>query len=162
MRKDEEKFGARGEWWVVAQFILIPLLLLLTWLVPFGKGWPAPLDWIGRIAGLLMLMVAAALLLAGILHLGRNLTPNPKPIEDGQLVQTGVYALVRHPIYAGIIFGMLGIALFFNSAFGLLSFVIVFIFFDQKSRREEAWLAEAYADYAGYKRHTRKLIPFIY
>ena len=118
--------------------------------------------WIGRIAGLLLLLAAVWLLLAGILHLGRNLTPNPKPIDDGQLVESGAYAVVRHPIYAGIIIGMLAIALFINSAFGIIGAVIVFIFFDQKSRREEAWLAEAYAGYAGYKRRTRKLIPFLY
>jgi protein-S-isoprenylcysteine O-methyltransferase Ste14 len=157
-----EKFGARGEWWVVAQFILIPLLLLLTWLVPWGRGWPAPLDWLGRIAGLLLLMGAAWLLFAGVLHLGRNLTANPKPIDDGQLVQTGAYAVVRHPIYAGIIIGFLALALFFNSLVGVIGALILLIFFDQKSRREEVWLANAYAGYADYKRRTRKLIPFIF
>lgn len=157
-----EKFGARGEGWVVAQFILIPLLLVLMWLVPFGRGWPAPLDWLARIAGLLLLMGAAWLLLAGILHLGRNLTPNPKPIDAGQLVEHGAYAIVRHPIYAGILLGFLAIALFFNSLVGLIGAVIVFVFFDQKSRREEAWLDEVYAGYADYKRRTRKLIPWIY
>jgi protein-S-isoprenylcysteine O-methyltransferase Ste14 len=159
---NQSKFGSRGEWWVVAQFILIPLLLLLMWLIPIGRGWPAPLDWLGRIAGLLLLMAAAWLLLAGLLHLGRNLTPNPKPIEQGQLVETGAYAVVRHPIYAGIIIGFLAIALFLNSLIGVLGALIVFVFFDQKSRREEIWLAEAYAGYAAYKRRTHKLIPFLY
>lgn len=157
-----EKFGARGEWWVVAQFILVPLLVLLLWLVPWGRGWPAPLDWLGRIAGLLLLMGAAWLLLAGVLHLGRNLTANPKPIDNGQLVQRGAYAVVRHPIYAGIILGFLAIALFFNSLVGVIGAIILLVFFDQKSRREEAWLAAAYAGYADYQRRTRKLIPFIY
>jgi protein-S-isoprenylcysteine O-methyltransferase Ste14 len=157
-----EKFGARGEGWVVAQFILIPVLLVLMWLVPWGRGWPAPLDWLGRIAGLLLLMGAAWLLFAGVLHLGRNLTPNPKPIEAGQLVQTGAYAVVRHPIYAGIIIGFLAVALFFNSLAGVIGAGIIFVFFDQKSRREEAWLREAYAEYGEYQRRTRKLLPFVY
>lgn len=157
-----EKFGSRGEWWVVAQFILIPLLMLLMWIVPFGRGWPAPLDWMARIAGMLLLMGAAWLLFAGILHLGRNLTPNPKPIDEGQLVERGAYAVVRHPIYAGIIIGFLAIALFFNSLVGVIGAAVVFIFFDQKSRREEAWLAQAYAGYVDYQRRTRKLIPFLY
>lgn len=157
-----KKFGSRGEGWVIAQFVLIPALLLLMWLLPFGRGWPAPLDWLMRIAGLLLLMAAAWLLLAGIAHLGRNLTPNPKPIDDGQLVTTGAYAVVRHPIYAGIIVGFLAVALFFNSFVGVIGAVIVFLFFDQKSRREEVWLSEAYAGYADYKRRTRKLIPWIY
>lgn len=157
-----EKFGGRGEWWVVAQFILIPLLLVSMWIVPFGRNWPAPLDGLARIAGLLLLIGAAWLLFAGVLHLGRNLTANPKPIADGQLVQTGAYAVVRHPIYAGIILGFLAVALFFNSFVGVIGAIIVFVFFDQKSRREEVWLSEAYAGYADYSRRTRKLIPWIY
>ncbi len=157
-----EKFGSRGEWWVVAQFVLVPLLLLMMWLVPFGRDWPAPLSWLGRIAGLLLLAGSAWLLVSGILHLGRNITPNPKPIAGGQLVQDGAYAVVRHPIYAGIILGFLAVALFFNSLIGVFGTVVELVFFDQKSRREEAWLAETYAGYADYKRRTRKLIPFIY
>lgn len=157
-----QKFGSRGEWWVVAQFILIPLLLVLMWIVPFGRGWSSPLDWLARIIGLLLLMAAAWLLFAGVLHLGRNLTANPKPIEQGQLVETGAYAVVRHPIYAGIILGFLAVALFFNSLAGVIGAMIVFVFFDQKSRREEVWLREAYAGYAEYQRRTRKLVPFIY
>jgi protein-S-isoprenylcysteine O-methyltransferase Ste14 len=45
---------------------------------------------------------------------------------------------------------------------GLLMACAVFVFFDQKSRREEIWLCEKYADYIGYRKRVRKLIPFIY
>lgn len=157
-----ESFGARGEWWVVAQFILGPILLIATILVPFGPPWPSALSWIGRMLGIVVGVFALWLLFRGVADLGRNLTPNPKPIDDGQLVQTGAYAVVRHPIYAGLIFGMLAIGLFLNSLIGLLSAVVLFIFFDLKSRREEQWLSAKYPGYAAYRRRTRKLIPFVY
>ncbi len=155
-------FGSRGEWWVVAQFTLLPILLAATWLAPIGKPWPSALSWIARALGAVIAIGAAGLFAWGVTALGRNLTPNPKPLDDGHLVRTGAYAVVRHPIYAGVILGMLAIGLFLNSVVGLLSSVVLFIFFDLKSRREERWLREKYPEYADYCRRTRKLIPFIY
>ncbi|PJF48656.1 MAG: isoprenylcysteine carboxylmethyltransferase family protein [Chloroflexi bacterium] len=155
-------FGSRGEGWVVVQFTLLPLLLAATWLAPSGAPWPLALGWLARGLGAIIAVGAAGLFTWGVAALGRNLTPNPKPLEDGHLVRTGAYALVRHPIYAGVIFGMLAIGLFLNSIVGLLSSVVLFIFFDLKSRREERWLREKYPEYADYCRRTRKLIPFVY
>ncbi len=156
-----EPFGSRGEWWVVAQFTLIPILLLATLLVT-GPPWPPLVGWIARTLGALIAVGAAWLFVRGATDLGSNLTPNPRPVEDGHLVQTGAYAIVRHPIYAGVILGMLAIGLFFNNLIGILSAAVLFVFFDLKSRREEAWLREKYPDYADYCRRTRKLIPFVY
>ncbi|MCS6848656.1 MAG: isoprenylcysteine carboxylmethyltransferase family protein [Anaerolineae bacterium] len=155
-------FGSRGEWWVVAQFTLLPILLLATALVRVGEPWSPAIGWSARICGVVIAAGAAGLFIWGVVALGRNLTPNPKPLDDGQLVRTGAYAIVRHPIYAGIILGMLGIGLFLNNVVGLLSAAVLFVFFDLKSRREERWLREKYPEYADYCRQTRKLIPFIY
>lgn len=155
-------FGSRGEWWVVAQFALLPLLLAATLWLPVDSLWPPALSWFARIVGVLIAASAAGLFAWGVVALGRNLTPNPKPLDDGHLVRTGAYAIVRHPIYAGVIFGMLAIGLFLNSIVGLLSAGVLFVFFDLKSRREERWLREKYPEYADYCRQTRKLIPFIY
>lgn len=155
-------FGSRGEGWVIAQFILIPVLLFAVYRWPLHLAWPSAVIWIGRGLGVVIAVFAAWLALHGVRDLGRNLTPNPKPIEDGQLVQTGTYALVRHPIYAGLILGMLALGLLFNTLTGLLASGVLFLFFDLKARQEERWLSEKYADYAAYRRRTRKLIPFIY
>ena len=84
----------------------------------------------------------------GVLALGRNLTPFPKPIEGGTLVTSGVYGIVRHPIYTGLILGTLGWGVFRSSLLGIALAVLLFVFFDLKSRREERWLAEAYPGYA--------------
>jgi len=154
--------GARGEAWVVAQFTLIPLLVILTLALPRGAPWPPLLSWVARLAGLVLAIGGGCLFLGGIGALGHNLTPLPKPIEDGYLVQTGPYALVRHPIYSGVTLGMLALGLFLNSPPGLASALLAFLFFDAKASREERWLRERYADYAAYSRRTRKLIPFIY
>lgn len=156
------KFGARGEWWVVGQFILVPVILAATWLTRAPAGWPGALRWLGAAAGLACLVLAATFALGGILHLGRNLTTVPRPIDDGHLVQEGLYRVVRHPIYAGVIWGCLGFTLLANSLPGVALAGVVFAYFDQKSRREERWLAERYPAYPAYRQRVRKLIPWLY
>ncbi|VAW42845.1 hypothetical protein MNBD_CHLOROFLEXI01-2476 [hydrothermal vent metagenome] len=78
------------------------------------------------------------------------------------MVEHGAYRWVRHPIYSGLIFGAFGLALLRGGTLSLLYALILFIFFDIKSRKEESWLREKYADYTAYQQRVRKLIPFIY
>ncbi len=154
-----DRFGSRGEWWVIAQFTLGPLVALATWLTG-GQG--GVTSGVGIGVGLALAGVAGVFVLGGVISLGRNLTALPKPIDNGEMVASGLYRVVRHPIYAGIILGALAWALLCGSLIGLALSVGVFIFFDRKSRREEAWLVERYAGYRAYQRRVKKLLPFIY
>jgi protein-S-isoprenylcysteine O-methyltransferase Ste14 len=107
-------------------------------------------------------MLGGALLAArGLLDLGRNLTPVPRPRDDAQLVETGIYALVRHPIYGGIIVAAVGWGALSASPAALLLAGLLAVFFDLKSRREEAWLAAHYTGYLTYVSRTRRFIPWL-
>jgi protein-S-isoprenylcysteine O-methyltransferase Ste14 len=148
--------GKRGEGWFILQMALFAVIFF----APQGScvACPAWLKWLG-----LAILAAGGLFGTwGMAALGRNLTPFPKPIEGGELVTHGPYRLVRHPIYAGLIFGTLGWALFRGSLVGLALAVLLFLFFDLKSRREEQWLAAAYPDYAAYQKRVKKLAPWVY
>ena len=158
----QRRFGANGEWWVVAQMILGAIAMIAPFALPSPVAWPAALHIMMLILGLLLVVCALALAGGGILNLGRNLTAVPRPKDDGHLIQAGVYSLVRHPIYAGVIIGAFGWALMMHSLAALVMAGVLFVFFDQKSRREEVWLAEKYADYPAYRQRVRKLIPFIF
>ena len=94
--------------------------------------------------------------------MGPNLTPFPHPRDNNSLVETGVYGLVRHPIYSGIILGAIGWAGLFASTLTLIYALILFLFFDLKSRQEEKWLANKHPHYRAYQQRVRKLLPFIY
>jgi protein-S-isoprenylcysteine O-methyltransferase Ste14 len=108
-------------------------------------------------------MVAGALLtLTGVVSLGRWLTPFPQPLPESQLRTTGAYALVRHPLYSGILFMALGWSLYSLSVAGLAFDAVLFVFFDRKAAREEFWLADKFSGYAAYRRRVKKLIPWIY
>jgi protein-S-isoprenylcysteine O-methyltransferase Ste14 len=96
--------GLRGEYWVIAQGILLLIFVLL----PIDK--PSIIDlnestWQYIRWTLTIIFGLGAMLLLGrsLLDLGQNLTPLPHPRDDGQLVQTGIYGLVRHPLYSGVI-----------------------------------------------------------
>jgi protein-S-isoprenylcysteine O-methyltransferase Ste14 len=152
--------GARGEGYVAVQLVLFVLVAVGPRHVRGAGLWPWA--WLATVLGLLLMAAGAALLLAALLELGRNLTPLPYPKDGGTLVQTGAYRWARHPIYSG------GIALAFGWAFCVhaeltLAYALaLFVLFDVKSRREERWLVAKFAEYRDYQRRVRRLIPFVY
>ncbi len=148
--------GKRGEGWFVVQLALFAVILLAPPVPPVTF----PL-WL-RILGLGMLVVGGVFGTGGVLALGSNLTAFPKPIEGGTLITTGMYSFVRHPIYTGLILGTLGLGIFRASLLGIVLAVVLFVFFDLKSRREEKWLVEAYSGYMDYRKRVKKLIPWVY
>jgi protein-S-isoprenylcysteine O-methyltransferase Ste14 len=154
--------GARGEWYVVIQLALFVLVLLGPANAPGWLPWTAPFTWIGTLAGGALMLCGAALAFAGIFRLGANLTPLPYPKDDSTLVESGPYALVRHPIYSGLILGAFGWALWVHGWLTLDYALFLFVFFDLKSRREEGWLGEKFPGYAAYRQRVRKLLPWIY
>jgi protein-S-isoprenylcysteine O-methyltransferase Ste14 len=149
-------FSARGGWWVLAQ---LPLLVA-AYLVPPWTG-AASSDLLAG-AGLLLVAAGALQAAAAALTLGRALTPFPRPLEQGTLRTRGLYALVRHPIYSGILLMAVGWSLHHHSPAGLAFDLLLFVFFDRKAAREERWLMERYPDYAAYRTRVRKLIPYLY
>ncbi|MBI5880475.1 MAG: isoprenylcysteine carboxylmethyltransferase family protein [Chloroflexi bacterium] len=148
--------GKRGEGWVALQFIAMALVGLAPLVeqayLPSWLAWP----------GFALMVAGGALGIAGLLHLGESLTAFPRPLERGQLVTSGAYALVRHPIYAGLIIAAVGWALWNTGLLTLAAAVLLFVFFDMKSRLEERWLAEKYPDYPAYRQRVKKLIPWVY
>jgi len=103
-----------------------------------------------------------ALSLAGLVGLGRRLTPLPFPKDGADLMQAGPFALVRHPIYSGVLALAFGWTLWVQGWLTLAYALALFVLLDAKSRREERWLVGKFPEYAGYQRRVRKFIPFIY
>jgi len=157
MSRDE--FAARGGWWVVAQVpvMLGAVLTPLLWSARSFDGTNAV-----QVAGATLTALGILLALAGLATLGRTLTPFPRPAAHAQLRRSGVYGLVRHPIYCGLVFASLGWSLTWLSLPGLAFSVVVLLFFDRKSAFEERLLLGRFPDYPDYMERVRKLIPWIY
>lgn len=146
--------GKRGEGWVILQFILMGAILVAPSSPQIGR--------VIRNLGLLLMMIGCNMLGLSTLKLGRNLTPFPKPLDDGQLVRTGLYEMVRHPIYFSVIVACLGWAIWRGSFIGIGLSLLLFFFFDAKTRAEERWLVQQYPDYAAYQQEVKRLIPWLY
>jgi protein-S-isoprenylcysteine O-methyltransferase Ste14 len=107
-------------------------------------------------------ILGAVIALIAAINLGKNLTPLPRPKENAELIQNGLYRFVRHPIYFGVILLSIGWGVVQQSTLIWLYIIVIAIFFDIKSRKEERWLIERFSTYADYQGRVRKLIPWIY
>jgi protein-S-isoprenylcysteine O-methyltransferase Ste14 len=155
----EDGIWARGGAWVFAQF---PLTALALFAARVGPTMPGAVLGPGRWLGLGLFVAGGLLFLAGAIGLGSRLTPFPRPGPDTQLVQSGAYRLVRHPIYGGGVIALVGWALLNGGLLGLLAAAGMAVFFNAKAGVEERWMSERFPEYEAYRRRVRKLIPFVY
>lgn len=154
--------GPRGEGWVLGQFVLFGLLVAVSLPSLASISPRTPLDWSAVAIGTAAMAVAAWVVAAAFRDLGRSLTPMPRPRDDAVLVEHGIYAIIRHPIYAGLILGGFGWSTVTRSLPAAGVMILLAIYFDLKSRREEAWLADRYPGYDAYRRRTRRFLPRVY
>ena len=126
------------------------------WLGQLVDGWAA------RVAAIAFVIAGVAFGVWAKRALGSAFTPFPRPNTEGDLSTGGPYAYARHPIYTGMIVSATAWSLLWQSlAAGVLT-ALLFAFFDLKSRREERWLEEKFADYAEYRRRVKRFIPYVY
>ncbi len=150
-------FLQRGGLWVLGQGALLGVVIAGGL---FGRDqWQSLAFTLG---GVSLLLMAASIGLAGTISLGRNLTPFPKPSASTQLVRSGVYSLMRHPLYTAVFCGSVGWALVWRSWPALLAALALAPLFDAKARREELWLRQQFPEYAEYERRVRRFVPWIY
>src|SRR5918996_1554877 len=95
--------GSRGQGWVIGQMVLIFLVGAVSY--PSFDALPpdSPGGWVSFAAGLILVVAGAWLAYRGIDALGPSLSALPAPAARGELVVSGPYERVRHPIYAGVI-----------------------------------------------------------
>jgi len=94
------------------------------------------------------------------LHLGRNWSGTITLKENHELVTSGPYGLVRHPIYTGLLLGFSGFAIARGEWRCILGVVILALAFWRKLRIEESWMLEQFGDaYRAYRQRVAALIP---
>ncbi len=138
---------------VAAQFVLLAIVLLL----PSGDAWPLPRG--VAAAATVGTWTGVALILLAAVALRRGLTAAPLPNAHARLRTDGLYRVVRHPIYAGLILftasQVLGGRSWSVAACGVALVILINI----KARWEERRLTERFQDYAEYARQTPRFVP---
>ena len=153
------QLGRRGEGWVVLQLVLLAAIVSAGIL---AAGWPATARYVRFAVAVVIGLVGLYLFASAATRLGRQITPFPKPVEQGSVKRSGAYGLVRHPMYGGVLLLALAWSLV-SSPLALAPWVVAAVFLDAKRRREEAWLAEAHPDYEEYRASVRhSFVPFVW
>jgi protein-S-isoprenylcysteine O-methyltransferase Ste14 len=120
--------------------------------------------------GIAVSLVGLATLVSGLSfmvwarrHLGRYWSARIRVMEDHQLIRTGPYHLLRHPIYFGGLVAVLGTAMVAGQLRGLVALVFTLIAFVRKIKLEETGLRERFGSaYVEYQKRVKALVPFIY
>jgi len=152
--------GEHGEGWVTGQVLLMAAVGVAGVRAEPALSGQALL--VAQVIGASLTVLGVSIAVLAVRDLGTSLTPVPRPKPDARLIQTGIYGHVRHPVYLGVIVAALGWALFSASILALIFTVVLSVFLDMKSRREEVWLREHYPMYAHYARRVKRFVPGIY
>ena len=154
MNNPFQNFIARGGIWAVVQFLLKGAVI--------GLGLGCRDTWSsvpGTVVGLVLFINGGLCFTAGLVAFRRNLTPLTQPRPNGSFVCHGIYARVRHPLYASVILIALGWALYWQSGPALVAALALIPFFYAKTRQEERWLHQRFPDYAAYARRVPRFFP---
>ena len=130
----------------------------------FDVGWLAvrfvPGAHVWRAAGLVAAMLGAFIAIWARITLGANWSGRVTLKEHHTLIATGPYALVRHPIYSGLLLAIAGTAIVEGKLRCLLGFAFVLCAYGLKMRQEERLMMQTFpGDYPNYRRRVKALIP---
>jgi protein-S-isoprenylcysteine O-methyltransferase Ste14 len=114
-----------------------------------------------QVLGAVLFVCGIALAVWARICLGRNWGMPMTRKDEPELVTAGPYALVRHPIYSGILLAVLGTALA-TDIYWLVAFAVLGVYFIYSARVEERLMTSAFpATYPSYRAKTKMLIPFV-
>lgn len=139
--------------YVISQFILLGLYLLDLNIFEFK------ITIVIRYISLLILILGIFIFGLALIQLNKNLSPFPTPKNDSNLIESGLYKYIRHPIYTGILLIVFGYGVYSQSEFKLIISLLLLILFYFKSSYEEQQLNKKFEKYIEFKRKTGRFFP---
>lgn len=140
--------------WLVAELFLISSILL---------GVPSYLSSLIELFGYISLIYGAFSLISGIIEMQDQISPYIYPVSENKLVKTGIYDLVRHPIYGGWMMLAVGMAVRSKNVDKFFVAVILGLILNAKADQEEKLLIERHEEeYMNYMIGRRKMIPYLF
>jgi protein-S-isoprenylcysteine O-methyltransferase Ste14 len=129
-----------------------PLNASMVYVLPVGLG--------PYFVGLLLCALGLGFTVWARAHLGTNWSDTVSRKRGHELVSTGPYARVRHPIYTGLLLAFFSVLIARGDLVSLLGCTMMTLAVLQKLRIEERWMAETFGDaYAEYRARVPALIP---
>jgi len=167
-------WGVLWVYWLVAAFTAkstargrrrrvpgVTLLVGVVLLRVFRRGGLAVHSPVLHVVGVILVAAGLGLAVWARIYLGRNWGMPMTEKEEPELVTSGPYRFVRHPIYSGMLLAVLGTALATN-LYWLIGLVVIGVYFVYSARVEERRLTETFPRaYPSYKAGTKMLVPFL-
>ena len=155
---------ARGRRSAVDTFSMLLFFVGYSWLIGREVGTvrvPSPaLEWVAVLAGVALVVVGGAVNVLGRRQLGPTWANQIAIYEGHELLTGGLFSLVRHPLYASIIWMFLGASLAYLNGAAFLATLAVFVpAMHLRARQEERLLAETFPQYEDYRRRTGEFFP---
>jgi protein-S-isoprenylcysteine O-methyltransferase Ste14 len=179
-------WAVTGVYWIIAALsmkkakkkeeINFRVFYMILWVFPFlltfSTIWPSGFLYIVvfpgqqstiEIIAFIGLVASLAFMIWARVILGKNWSGRIAIKEDHQLINSGPYALARHPMYTGFIFAFISSAFILGEVRGFIAAAILIIGVLIKMGKEEKFVTEVFgARYIEYSKKVKRLIPFIY
>ena len=140
----------------IAVFLLYNFRAAFGWLATYFVPHTVEVQW----AGVAVMVMGLAIAVWARVHLGTNWSGVVTLKEGHELIRTGPYRNIRHPIYTGILIGFLGSAIVNGQVRGLVAVAVIWASFYIKARREEKLLTQEFGPkFAEHKQHTGMFLP---
>jgi protein-S-isoprenylcysteine O-methyltransferase Ste14 len=157
MKRGRQSWGRE----VRVRVLLIVLVTILIRVRAFHGGGIHSTTW-RSVVGMVLWAAGLAFAIWARLHIGRNWGTPMSQKDEPELVTSGPYRLVRHPIYTGILVAGVGTAIALSWSW-LLIVAVTGIYFIYSAIVEERYMTTQFPDtYEAYKRSTKMLVPFIF
>ena len=151
-RRAHLMFSLAAAWLLCLPQLLPPALR--AWIIPYSSG----LAW----WGVVIVVVSLGYSVWARVHLGRNWSAAVAVKQDHELVRSGPYRHVRHPIYTGMILALAGTTIALDQWRAPLSLALITFALVRKLRQEEKRMGEIFPEYAEYRKTSAALLPYIY
>jgi protein-S-isoprenylcysteine O-methyltransferase Ste14 len=166
----KEQVPGKGSWrgWVLSRLALAVVLIaffklrMFSRFQDFADGLTFFDNEVVRIAGAVLTVCGVAFAVWARRHLGRNWSGRATMKIGHELVTSGPYTFVRHPIYTGVLTALLGTGLVYG-AFWMIAFPVAGLVFARRIPIEETYMLELFPDqYPAYRARTKALIPAVW
>jgi protein-S-isoprenylcysteine O-methyltransferase Ste14 len=145
-------------YWSAVLFVAV-ILFIQNYYVQFK---PVVLSWPVMALGLVICFLGLSYAVWARRHQGTNWNREPSIQRDHELITSGPYSHIRHPIYTGILTALIGSALV-GGPYWLLIFIFVCFMFIWRVKVEEEFMTQTFpSQYPEYKKRTKALVPFVW
>jgi len=160
---DVKKTRTRATSWPRWSALILGAVLLLVSRTPFLRTFVFPRSLASDIVAVFLCVAGMSVAIWARRDLGRNWSATPTIRENHELITSGPYRFVRHPIYSGILLALLGTAIASGNVLWLVALALFLGLFAFRMRAEEQLMGSEFPDqYPSYVARTSALIPFIW